>query len=45
MRYISEENLRQHIIIEGCDEGCGYIDEIRKMIREKWESERNANSN
>ena len=36
MRYISEENLRQHIIIEGCDEGCGYIDE-RDLEGMEWE--------
>ena len=36
MRYISEENLRQHIIIEGCDESCGYIDE-RDLEGMEWE--------
>ena len=36
MRYISEENLRKHIISEGCDEGCGYIDE-RDLPNMEWE--------
>lgn len=38
MRYISEENLRKWIQTDGCDEGCGYIDE-RDLENMEWESE------
>ena len=27
MKYIALEELEKHIIHDGCDEGCGYIDE------------------
>ena len=27
MKYIALEELQKHIIRDGCDEGCGYIDE------------------
>ena len=27
MKYIALEELQKHIIHDGCDEGCGYIDE------------------
>ena len=27
MKYISEEDLRAHLINDGCDDGCGYLDE------------------
>ena len=27
MKYVSEEDLRAHLINDGCDDGCGYLDE------------------
>lgn len=27
MRYISEADLRAYLINDGCDDGCGYLDE------------------
>ena len=27
IKYIEKSELEKHIIREGCDEGCGYIDE------------------
>ena len=38
MRYVSEEELRKWILKEGCDEGCGYIDE-RDLEQMQWEKE------
>ncbi len=35
MKWISEEDLRKHIINDNCDEGCGYIDE-RDIIDMEW---------
>ena len=35
MRYVSEEELRKWILKEGCDEGCGYIDE-RDLEQMQW---------
>lgn len=35
MKWISEEDLKKHIIRDNCDEGCGYIDE-RDIIDMEW---------
>ena len=35
MKYISEDDLRKHIIKDNCDDGCGYIDE-RDMDSMEW---------
>lgn len=35
MKWISEEDLKKHIIRDNCDTGCGYIDE-RDIIDMEW---------
>ena len=35
MKYVSEEDLRAHLITDNCEDGCGYLDE-RDMLSLPW---------